>query len=328
MLLSRFFIALWRLFVDALGVFVTLLKVMVPALLVVKVLEMVGATQWVGVALGPLMELLGLPPELGIVWAATLLTNIFTGLVVFFEVTGDASLSVTQVTVLGALLLIGHSLPVEGAVAKRAGVPWWATIVLRVGGALVFAALVNWSYRLLGARWLGYGQQAAELAWRPEPPADGVGHWLVGQLSTLGLIFVIIFALMALLEVLRFFNLERLVHLALSPLLRLLGIGRGAANVTVIGVTLGLSYGAGLLIRDLNAGVMSRRDAILALCFLGLCHSVIEDTLLILLLGAELWAVLGVRIVFSIVVIALIARWPQQQRPASRRRPEVNNPPL
>ena len=38
-------------------------------------------------------------------------------------------------------------------------------------------------------------------------------------------------------------------------LLRVLGIGQSAANVTVIGVALGLSYDAGLLIRDLNAGV-------------------------------------------------------------------------
>lgn len=320
----HFLIALWRLFVAAVGVYVTLLKVMVPALLVVKALDMIGATQWIGVALGPLMELVGLPPEMGMVWAATLLTNIFTGLVVFFEVAGDASLSVAQVTVLGALLLIGHSLPVEGAVAKRAGVPWWAIIALRIGGALVFAALVHWSYRLLGARWPGLGQQAAELAWRPNPSAEGLGHWLVSQLSTLGLIFVIIFALMALLEVLKALNLERLVHLALAPLLGFLGIGRGAANVTVIGVTLGLSYGAGLLLRDLDSGVMSRRDAILALCFLGLCHSVIEDTLLILLLGAELWAVLGARIAFAIVVIALIARWPQRQEPASTRHPEAS----
>lgn len=37
--------------------------------------------------------------------------------------------------------------------------------------------------------------------------------------------------------------------------LRVLGIGQSAANVTVIGVVLGLSYGAGLLIRDLDAGV-------------------------------------------------------------------------
>ena len=56
-------------------------------------------------------------------------------------------------------------------------------------------------------------------------------------------------------------GLERWIHLGLLPLLTLLGIGRSAANVTVIGFTLGLSYGAGLLIRDVQNGVLSRRDS-------------------------------------------------------------------
>ena len=78
--------------------------------------------------------------------------------------------------------------------------------------------------------------------------------------------------------------------------------------MTVVGVALGLSYGAGLLIRDLDAGVMSRRDAYLALCFLGLLHSVIEDTLLIMALGADLSGILWARMIFAFVVIAVLAR--------------------
>ncbi len=100
-----------------------------------------------------------------------------------------------------------------------------------------------------------------------------------------------------------------MIHLALAPLLRVLGIGRSAANITVIGFTLGLSYGAGLLIRDVDAGGMTRRDSFLALCFLGLCHSVIEDTLLILLLGADLTGVLWARWLFACLIIAILSRW-------------------
>lgn len=290
---------------DVLRVYAALLKVLVPALIVVKILDELGATVWLGHLLSPLMQLLGLPPELGIAWAATLLTNIFTGLVVFFEIAGDMSLSVAQITVFSGLLLIGHSIPVEGAVARRAGVPWWATIVLRVGGALLFAVLLATCYRLMGD-----DPRPVELVWRPEPAASGLWGWLVSQLESLVVIFLIILALMMLLAVLRWLGVERVIHMALTPLLRMLGIGRAAANVTVIGATLGLTYGAGLLIRDVDSGGMGKRDSVLALCFLGLCHSVIEDTLLILLLGADLWAVLWGRLIFAVVVIAIMARWP------------------
>ncbi|HSH47701.1 MAG TPA: nucleoside recognition domain-containing protein [Halomonas sp.] len=303
MTVSRLLPATQRLVAEALGVYFTLLKILVPALVIVKGLQMLGAVEWLGAVLSPLMGWLGLPDVMGVVWAATLLTNIFTGLVVLFEVAGDTPLTVVQATVLGSLLLVGHSLPVEGAVARRAGVPWSVTVLLRVGGALLLGALIHYGYGLGG-----WGEQTARLIWRPEPGPDTLSAWAWAQLQTLAMIFVIIFLLLVLLRLLRYLRLERLIHLALTPLLRLLGIGRAAANVTVIGFMLGLSYGAGLVIRDVDAGVMNRRDSFLALCFLGLCHSVIEDTLLILLLGADVIGVLWVRIVFAVIVIALLSR--------------------
>ena len=74
---------------EAAKVYWTLLKVMVPALLIVKALEMLGMTELLSQWLSPLMSPLGLPEPLSVVWAATLLTNIYTGLVIFFEVTRD-----------------------------------------------------------------------------------------------------------------------------------------------------------------------------------------------------------------------------------------------
>lgn len=302
-------------FVDALQVYGKLLKVMVPALLVVKILQSFGAVDALGRLLSPAMALVGLPEMLGVVWAATLLTNLFTGLAVFFEVAAHSTLSVEQITVLGTLMLIGHSLPVEGAVARRAGVPWSVTIALRVGGALALAALLHAVYSGLDVL-----QAPARMAWRPSAQGDTLGDWAIAQLWTLAMIFLVILVLVLLMKVLRRIGLERWIHRALAPLLRVLGIGPAAANVTVIGVTLGLSYGAGLLIRDMDQGVMSRRDSFLALCFLGLAHSLIEDTLLIMALGADLSGILWARLAFAVVVIAALAHWTARRdagRPAA-----------
>ncbi|MGQ7261981.1 hypothetical protein [Vreelandella sp. V005] len=290
---------------DALRVYVTLLKILIPALLIVKGLELLGVIGWLGTVLAPLMSVVGLPEQLGVVWAAALFTNLYTAIAVFLQVAGDMHLSGEQVTVLGALMLVGHSIPVEGAVAKRAGVPWWATLVLRVGGALLFAWLLHCFYSYFGLL-----QAPAALVWQPSlSSAPTLSGWAVAQLETLALIFVIILALVVLLKLLKKLGMERWIHLGLLPLLKLLGIGRSAANVTVIGFTLGLSYGAGLLIRDVQNGVLSKRDSSLALCFLGLCHSVIEDTLLILMLGADIAGILWARLLFAIIVTAMIARW-------------------
>ena len=291
---------------DALRVYVTLLKILIPALLIVKGLELLGMVEWLGAVLAPLMSILGLPEQMGVVWAAALFTNLYTAIAVFFQVAGEIPLSVEQVTVLGALMLVGHSLPIEGAVAKRAGVPWWATLVLRVGGALLLAWLLHCFYSYFGLL-----QGPVALVWQPSlSTAPTLGSWAIAQLETLTLIFVIILALIVVLKLLKKLGLERWIHLGLLPLVKLLGTGRSAANVTVIGFTLGLSYGAGLLIRDVQNEVLSKRDSTLALCFLSLCHSVIEDTLLIMLLGADIAGILWARLLFAVIVTAMIARWP------------------
>ncbi|MDF0751090.1 nucleoside recognition domain-containing protein [Marinobacter sp. 71-i] len=294
---------------EAWAVYWTLLKVMVPALLIMKALEVLGVTALFAQWLAPLMSPLGLPEPLSLVWAATLLTNIYTGLVIFFEVTGDTPLTVAQVTVLGTLMAVGHSLPIEGAVARLAGVPWWLTLLLRVGGAWLLGWLLHLSYSL--GDWLQY---ANHVVWEPSARDTTLAAWLQGQATTLATIFVVILALMGFLRLLRWLGVERLVHKLLYPLLRLLGIGPAAANITVIGITLGLSFGAGLLLREAHSGRLTPRDILLTLCFLGLCHSLIEDTLLIMLLGADLSGILWARLTFALVVIALMARFPWLER--------------
>lgn len=295
---------------DVAFVYGQLLRVMVPTLVIVKALEWLGATGWIAAALSPLMGWVGLPESMGLVWAATLLTNLYTGLVVFFDVAGGESLTVAQVSVLGILMLLAHALPMEVAVARAAGVSVWATLVLRLGGALALGAALAAIYGAGG--WLG---EPVMPVWRPEAVDPGLLAWALAQGRMLLWVLAVISALMALMAILRALRVERLLHRALAPVLRLIGIAPAAANITVVGVTLGITLGAGLLLKDVRAGVVSRRDVFLAMAFLGLFHSVIEDTVLILLLGADPGIIIGLRLLFALVVVGVLARLPVLQAP-------------
>ncbi|WP_418316950.1 hypothetical protein [Piscinibacter sakaiensis] len=306
---ARFRAALRRLGSDVLQAYWNLLKLMVPTLLIVKLLDMAGATQWIGLLLAPMMALVGLPEPTGIVLASIVLTNLYTGLALFFVMLPQMDLTVAQVTVLGTLMLMAHSLPVEGAIAKAAGIPWRATLALRVGGSFLLGAMLDRVYRAGG--WL---QQRFEPAWQPDAPAGDLAGWAIDQATMLVTIFVVLAGLMVMLKLMRLIGIERLVHQAMFPLLRLTGISRQAANVTVIGVTLGITFGAGLLLRDVRSGTLSRRDIWLSIGFLGLAHSLIEDTLLILLIGADLSGILWARLLFAIALIGLLARLPAMRR--------------
>lgn len=74
-------------------------------------------------------------------------------------------------------------------------------------------------------------------------------------------------ALTIFLRLLRWCGVEKLIQILLSPFLKALSVGKEATNVCVIGLTLGLSYGAGLLIDEARTGHINKRDIFLVVCF-------------------------------------------------------------
>jgi len=306
---------------DVVHVYITLLKIMVPALLVVKVLALIGAIGWIAELLGPVMKLVGLPSSMGIVWATTLLTNIYGGMVVFFELAASETLTVSQVTVLGCMMLIAHALPVEAAIAKKAGVRLRATLAIRIFGALIFGAILNLLYKTGG-----YLQQPNQLIWQPELADLSLLDWGLEQLKTLLMVLVIISALITLLRLLKWLHIERLMHWLLSPLLSLLGLSKHASNTTIIGITLGLSFGGGLLIKEAESGLLSSKDIFIAMALLALCHSLIEDTLLIMVLGAHLSGIFWGRLAFSLLLTTMMSRLLSWEKGSVVQRFGMNRP--
>lgn len=292
-----------------------LFRILIPVILIMKALEELGAVEWLSRLLGPLMAVVGLPDSLGIVWATAMLVNLHAGLVVFFNLAAGEALSVAQVTVLGVMMLVAHSLPIEIRVAQKSGVRPGYMLLLRIGGALLLGGLLFQLYR--ATDWL---QQPVDLPWRPEAGDGSLTAWAVDQLQMLGLILLVVFALLLLLRILRLIRVEQLLVRLLQPLLRALGIGAEATTLTIVGMTLGIVYGAGLLIREAQAGHVSSRDVLASMSLLGLCHSIIEDTLLIALLGADLSGILWARILFSLLLVALLGRWIAGRKPAFLRR--------
>ncbi|MCB5161577.1 hypothetical protein [Marinomonas algarum] len=279
----------------------TLYKIMVPMIIVIKVVEELGGIELLSLWLGPVMSIVGLPSEMGLVWATTLVTNMYAGLVVFMSL--DTELTVAQVSVLSILLLLAHSLPVEVAVAKRAGVGIVATLTIRLGGGLLMGWLLHQYYHHFGVL-----NTPTEVVWRPESKVDASYLvWAIEQVKSLVMIFVVIAVLMTFLRLLKLLGIEKLMGIVLRPILSVLGISREATNLTIVGITLGMSFGGGLLINEAKRGHITPRDIFIAMMLLNLMHSMIEDTLLVLLIGANFTTVFWGRIVFSIVVIAILA---------------------
>ena len=280
-----------------------LLKILIPVLVIVKVLKEFGGIEILGQLLSPLMSPMGLPGEIGIVWAAGILTNIYGAIASLVSLQLAEPLTVAQSTVLGLMILLAHGLPVEIAICRQVGGVWKTFLALRLIGALVFGLLLNLIFSVFGLF-----QEPATIVWAPQKEESGILDWLLNQASTLGFTVFVLFCLLVLMRVIKAIGLLDFLAKVLEPVLRLTGISAKASGVAIIGLLAGITFGSGLLIAEAKKNELSQRDIFLTLCLLSLCHGVIEDTGLVLLIGANIWGVLVFRVVLSLIVIGIIAR--------------------
>ncbi len=293
----------WNILKRSHHISISLFKVMIPVMLLMKLLTELGLVELLASSLHPVMQLVGLPGEMGLVWATAMVTNLYGGLVVYAGLAAEVPMTVAQVTLISSMMLIAHALPVEGRIAQKAGVNIAMAIGFRVAMAILYALLMNWIY--LYFNWL---QEPANIAWSPSVAESSLLQWVIDQLIGLAIIYSIVLVLVTLLDLLRRIGVIDWINARMRPILHTLGIGREAETITLVGLTLGISYGGALLIEEAEKGHVRPLDVFFALSLLGLSHSLIEDTLLMLLIGADLSGILIGRVMFSLLVIFIMVR--------------------
>ena len=87
----------------------------------------------------------------------------------------------------------------------------------------------------------------------------------------------------------------------IQPFMQRLNLSSRAAFPLLAGFFLGIVFGSGVIISIANDGTLTKRDLILVLVFLGICHSIVEDTLIFAALGANWWVLLSCRFVLAVL---------------------------
>ena len=286
---------------EATVLFLGLLKIMVPIIILVKIITELELLPYLAALLEPVMHLMGLPGSMGLVWATAILNNVYSAMIVFVSLPVSFELNVAQVTILSTAVLMAHALPIELRIAQKCGARLVFQALFRIGCAIIIGIILNFVYE-----WGGWLQGQNTIVWRPDPHPEGFQGWIMAQLRNLGAIYLIITALVAVIRFLDYIQVTRALIWMLNPLFRLLGIGREAASITIVGLTMGLAYGGALIIREVRTRQIPQRDVFFSLTLMGIAHSLIEDTLLMLLLGADLSGILLARLIFSLVCVFLL----------------------
>ena len=278
-----------------------LFKIIIPVSIVVKIITELGLIPYIGEVLSPFMSLTGLPGSYALVWAAGLTTNLYAAMLVFSKVIIEDPVNTAQVTVLAMMCLIAHALPVEATVARRAGIRLRVSLLFRIGAALVFGMILNFIFRLSG-----FFQGPPVIIWFPENNETGLISWAAAELFNYMEITCIIFILVTLMNILKATGIMDILIRILHPVLKGLGIGKEAIPITIIGMVLGYTYGGGLIIEEANSGRVGKKDLFYTIIFLSVCHSLIEDSLLMISIGANVFTVFFGRFILSYLTCMLI----------------------
>ena len=291
-------------FADAAHLTRNLYIVMIPIIIAVKILAELDLIRYLAMPLKPFMALVGLPADLGIVWAFAIVINIYASLVVLAGMLPSLpTLTVAQATVFATMVLIAHGLIMESRIAQQCGVSFHGQFIIRLAGAMLCGMLMHFLYSATGT----FQQPAAILL--PSPgPDPALAEWAFGEARNLFYIFWIISALMILHRFLVYSRMDRLLDTVFAPLLILLGINPKAATCVVVGFSMGLLYGSGVIIKESQTAALSKKDIFCAVTLIGLAHALIEDTLLMLLINGDISGTVGLRLLFAVMFSLLITR--------------------
>ena len=286
-----------KLFKEIKDVTLPLYKILIPFVFIIKLLEILGIVDIIAKAFAPLMGLIGLPSELGIIWVTAIVINIYAALILLINILPSLDVSVAEITILTVAMLFAHNLLVESAISKSAGVSFVFTSLYR----LVSAFLACWVLNLIYTK-LNYLQEPFITSFTLEAPQPSLWLWFKDQILYLFYIFIIVAVLVTILEFLKVIGIESFLKKILAPPLRFFGISESSMNIIIVGMTIGLQFGGGILIKEVNSAKIDKQSVFLSILMINLIHAIIEDTLLMLAVGGHFSGVIFARIIFSLLI--------------------------
>ncbi|MEK4564693.1 nucleoside recognition domain-containing protein [Alkalihalobacillus sp. FSL R5-0424] len=286
----------------------TLSKVIFPITLFITILSYTPVLHWLASLISPLMSLIGLTGEAAIPLVIGNALNLYAGIGAILSL----DLTVKEVFILAIMLSFSHNLFVESAVAAKVGLRIPIIIAVRVGLALLSAFVIN-------LVWQGGGEQAvygfgstgateASVAAEPSGWLEILGEGILAGVTGIAQLALIVIPLMLIVQIMREKNWLKLIANGLAPLTKLIGVDKNTSVTLASGLSIGLAYGAGVMIDAVKEDKVKKKDLYIVFIFLVACHAVVEDTLVFLILGIPVWPLLVIRLTAALVLTIAISR--------------------
>ncbi len=265
-------------------------------------LEYSGLLGHLNFLLEPTMGFIHLPPAAALPIIAGMLTGIY-GAVAALTVIPLAKVEITLVAIFA---LISHALIQEGVIQGKSGLNGFKATLIRLTASVVTV----WA---TGLFLVGTG---------PVSPSDAIAvaadkqaflpmifDWSVAAFRLSLQILGIVMTIMVAMETLKAFDLIPAIVRALNPFLRLMGLDRETGLMWVAAIFFGISYGAAVIVEEARDGNFDRQSLERLHVSIGVNHSMVEDPLLFLPFGLNLFWLWIPRLITAIAAVRIYNLW-------------------
>lgn len=260
-----------------------ILKLVIPIYIIADILFYYNLLGYIAFIVEPITTAIGLPAEASLSIISGMFLNVYAS--VAFAATLD--LSVQQWTILAVFIGICHSLIVESVIMKKIGLSNLYSYSLRIITGFIVAFITS----LMPSSW--FSSSIVENTYTKVVYNSFFELLSNSLLNSMILSFKIIILITSLIFIMDFIKTRKFIVDSKK------NVSKGFS--LTVGIFLGITYGAGILIKEVESGRISKDDIFYIGTFLMICHSIIEDTLLFVIFGADFTMAIVIRTIAAIV---------------------------
>ncbi|MDR1554155.1 MAG: nucleoside recognition protein [Prevotellaceae bacterium] len=269
-------------------------KLTVCVSLAVTILDYLGVVKWFSHIATPIFTHIGLTGESALAYITGYFVNIYSAIAVITTL----DLSFRAITIIAVMCLCSHNMIIETAVQKKTGSSAVRMFILRTVAAFVAAFILNLVLPESQAVNKNIGQIATN-----SNIIEILQAWGISTVKLVIRMVVLIILLTIMQRVLNELGIVNILSKILSPVLRILGLPVKTSFLWIVANTLGLAYGAAVMIEETSQGKINKIEADLLNHHIAISHSSLEDVLLFAAIGASFWWMITIRLALAFISV-------------------------
>lgn len=270
-----------------------LLKITTGVSFAILFLKYFNILPWISGLLSPIFNNIGLPGEAALAFVTGYFVNVYAAISV--AVTFD--FDIRALTILSTMVLCAHNMITETAVQKKTGTSPVRIIIIRTVSAFTLAFLLN---RILP------GEVNKVLAGAQVQNVEFMvlfKDWLRSTFEVILKMTTLIYTLAIAQKLMAEYGVIRWISKFLRYPLAFFGLPARTSFLWIVANTLGLAYGAAVMMEEVGSGKLTKRDVDLLNTHISISHSNFEDLFLLSAMGAVWYVLLLSRWLGSFVLV-------------------------